>query len=777
MARAAHRVGLPLPVGLLRDEVAEGLLVLQDVPARALEDRRERGRDALPVLERARRRRHRRGRLLRRASRGGRRRPRRDRERRGLGRLLVAQPRAGPDLVPARGELRGLHAAEVGDPPARVGRRQRRLRVRDGLPVAPELEVQLRRGRARAGVQAQQQRHGRRPLGERPAEERRRAQGACSEGVVRRGLGCAHLVRPDDRQAAELERRAWGGHLERGAPCAKPAALAVLDGGLEHVASRRQPKRSLHDARPLPRSVDLGHRPLDRKVVAQARDERALLVLHLAEHAEMPAVGGLAARQGQARERHLYPYERLGVRLAAREPQRRRPVLDVAGHRRGREGLAQGQLVGQHRRRAWRQRVVAAARADDDARARHLDGDGPPASIGLRVGRGVADLVVRPQVRDHALEAGAEVVRLGHEKAPRALGEVPENALPVEPDRVLCHVRWVDAEGRVSLLRGEGGLAGQVERRLGLLERRADAQAPRVEGVDRDVGPVGRAHGGVEDRFDVRGDGEALGEVEERLAALHESEPARDCQERLQGRLALSLARDLVAEEEHLGLHPQEAGLRSGRSPAAPHGGALGLAGHVEGLLRGVVVPTRSSRIARLVHSARRPLDRRRERSAVLRERLKHRQAQADFEHGEDRPLRKGSVGHLEGRGARVPRGLRPQLVEDEPDDAGEALARGSLGCSGRGGWSGGRGSPAWGLLRSFRPYQPEGLNGASLAVLEDLHLVRAQVVDRTAGPVPHDEVEEHALGPRREDGRLGRLLRPGGGRHRDDDESDRPSG
>ena len=47
------RVGPPLPVNLLGHEVAERVLVLADVPARPLEDRREWGRDALPVLDRA----------------------------------------------------------------------------------------------------------------------------------------------------------------------------------------------------------------------------------------------------------------------------------------------------------------------------------------------------------------------------------------------------------------------------------------------------------------------------------------------------------------------------------------------------------------------------------------------------------------------------------------------------------------------------------------------------------------------------------------------------
>ena len=48
------------------------------------------------------------------------------------------------------------------------------------------------------------------------------------------------------------------------------------------------------------------------------------------------------------------------------------------------------------------QLAFVAARAHDDAGARDLDRDGPPAAVGLWGGRDVADLVVRAQVGHHA---------------------------------------------------------------------------------------------------------------------------------------------------------------------------------------------------------------------------------------------------------------------------------------------------------------------------------------------------------------------------------------
>ncbi len=252
-----------------------------------------------------------------------------------------------------------------------------------------------------------------------------RAAGPPAEGSSGGGRDRAHLVDAHDRDAAQAERRAGRGNLERGTPGADPTALAVLDRRLEDVSPRRKAEGPLDHARPLPRDLELGERALDRRIVAEPRHERARFVLDLGEQAHVTAVRRLASGESEPGDRHLDPHERLGPRLPTREAQGGGAVLDVVRHRRGGEGLGEGQLVRQHHRGARRQRVVAAAGADDDAGAGDLDRDGAPAAVGLRGGRNVADLVVRAQVGHHALEPGAEVVRLGHEEPTRALREVP----------------------------------------------------------------------------------------------------------------------------------------------------------------------------------------------------------------------------------------------------------------------------------------------------------------------------------------------------------------
>ena len=652
--------------------------------------------------------------------------------------------------------------------------------MRDRLSVPSELELDLRPCRAGTGVQAEEERDGRGPLRKRAAEERSRAQRARPERVFRCGRGRAHVVRAHDRDAAQPQGRGRHGNLERGAPRGDAPALPILDRRLEDVAPRREAQRPLDHRRALPRDLDLGERPLDRRVVAEARDERALLVLDLTEQAHAAAVGGLVRGEAQPCVRDLDPDERLRLRPAARKAQRGGAVFDLARHRRGREGLGEGQLVGQHHRRARRHRVVAAPRADDDARARDLHRDRAPAAVGFRVGRDVADLVVGAQVGHHALEPGPEVVRLGHEEPARALRQVPQDALPVEAERVLRHLRGVDphrghglvGHGTADLV-GEGRLAGQAERQLRLFRGRADAQPPRVESIDRDVRPVGRAHGRLEELLDPRWDGEALGEVEEGLAALDERQGARDREERLERGLALALSHDGIGEEEHPRLHRHEprvelVGLRGG----------LRVTGQGEGLLRGVVVARTARGVAGLVDSLRRLLDRRGEALPVLRERLQDAKALPHLEDGEHRSPREGPIRQLESRRARVLRPLRAELVEDEGDDTDQAVLdiRRPARFAGRlHRRRGGRPRARLGRTRrllAFRLHEAERLNGAGFAVLEDLHLVRPQVLHEPAGLVADDEIEQDEVGPCGKDRRRGRVLRPREGRGRQEDES-----
>ena len=102
--------------------------------------------------------------------------------------------------------------------------------------------------------------------------------------------------------------------------------------------------------------------------------------------------------------------------------------------------------------------------------------------------------------------------------------------------------------------------------------------------------------------------------------------------------------------------------------------GGLRVAGQGEGLLRGVVVPRAPRRVAGLVDPHRRLLDRRGEALPVLGERLQDLQALPHLVDREQRALREGPTRELEGGRPRVLRPLRAELVEDEGDDADQAV-------------------------------------------------------------------------------------------------------
>ena len=195
--------------------------------------------------------------------------------------------------------------------------------------------------------------------------------------------------------------------------------------------------------------------------------------------------------------------------------------------------------------------------------------------------------------------------------------------------------------------------------------------------------------------------------------------------------------------------------------------GGLRVTGQGEGLLRGVVVPRVPRRVAGLVDSHRRLLDRRGEALPVLGERLQDLEALAHLVDREQRALREGPTRQLESRRARVLRPLRAELVEDEGDDTDQAVvgARRPAGLAGRlRRRRGGRLRARLGRTRrllAFRLHEAERLHGARFAVLEDLHLVGPQVLHEPAGLVADHEIEQDEVGSRGEDRRRRRFLGP----------------
>ena len=162
----------------------------------------------------------------------------------------------------------------------------------------------------------------------------------------------------------------------------------------------------------------------------------------------------------------------------------------------------------------------------------------------------------------------------------------------------------------------------------------------------------------------------------------------------------------------------------------------------------------------------------------VLGERLQDLEALPHLVDREQRALREGPTRQLEGGRARVLRPLRAELVEDEGDDADQAVVgtRRPAGFAGRlHRRRGGRPRARLGRTRrllAFRLHEAERLHGAGFAVLEDLHLVGPQVLHEPAGLVADDEIEQDEIGPRGEDRRRGRFLGPPEGRGRQEEES-----
>ena len=205
----------------------------------------------------------------------------------------------------------------------------------------------------------------------------------------------------------------------------------------------------------------------------------------------------------------------------------------------------------------------------------------------------------------------------------------------------------------------------------------------------------------------------------------------------------------------------------------------LRVPGHGEGLLRGVVVPRAARRVAGLVDPPRRLLDRSGKALPVLGERLQDLEPLPHLVDREERALREGSTRELERGRPRVPRPVRAELVEDEGDDADQAVV-------------GTRRFDRFGRLRrraaaglvpgsagrgAFSPSACTRRNDctrARFAVLEHLHLVRPQVLHEPAGLVADDEVEQDEVGSRGKDRSRRRFLRPPLRRSRQDEQERR---